>query len=74
MGFLPYCNSVSTIVLVYHVDSNEMPGVKAGLELYTCVVFYFEQIMESTAIRPLASHLINHPSKTNEVCRALLEK
>ena len=29
---------------------------------------------ETTAVRLLASHLTNHPSKTNKTCRKLLEK
>ena len=41
--------------------------------------YYFGRILKSSAdktaaVRPLASHLTNHPSRTNKICGALLEK
>ena len=63
-----------------HLDANKTQGEqKTRWELYKNTTSYFEQILESTTrkiatVRPLTSHLKDHPSKTKQTCGALLEK
>ena len=50
-----------------------------GEKLHKNAMIYCEQILErtnneKTAVRPLSSHITNHPSKTNKTCGTLPEK
>ena len=50
--------------------------MRTTAEYATCC---FEQVLEvardkTAAVRPLASHLANHPSRTNKTCRYLRNK
>ena len=54
-------------------------GKKARWNLYNDAACCSEQILEpaphkTTAVQPLTSHLINHPSQMNKICWPLLEK
>ena len=60
------------------MDNNETRREKAKWEPDKNTSCCFEQILEATphktvVIRRLASHLTNHPYKTNKTCGAMLE-
>ena len=79
MKYLLNYGSVSTIVRMRHLYSNETLREKARWGLYKNSTCWFQQIPEATpnktaAVRPLSSHLTNYLNQTNETCWALLEK
>ena len=69
---------------MHDMDAHKTYREKAKWERHKDPVSYFEQILEAvstkkkqnkkTAVRPLSSHLKTYPSKTNNTCRALLDK
>ena len=71
---------VVVLVLLYgRTTSEETFGEKGKYKLRKNTVCCFEQILEAThyksaTVRPLNSHLINHPSKIIKTRWALLEK
>ena len=79
MGFLPSCSCVHTTMWMHHIDTNKTLLEKALLELRNYTMCCLEQILDTTsnkiaAVCPSLSPLINHPSKMNMTCGALLEK
>ena len=77
--FLPCSGCVNTTVRMHQVDANKTHGEKARWELRKNATSYFERIPKATphittSIRPLTSHLKNHPSKTNQTRGTMLEK
>ena len=61
------------------LDANKTDGENVRRELHKNSTSYFEQILgatpyETAAVWPPTSHLKNHPSKTNKIYVALLEK
>ena len=71
--------NVKGLVIVLGLNFGEITGEKARWELHKDVACCFEQILEAAAyktavVRPLTSHLTNHPSKMNKTCFALLEE
>ena len=76
MGILPTCSRVSTTVWLHHLKLN---GEKVCWELHKNAECCFEQISIAVAYKiatvwPLASHLINYPSKMIKTYWALLLK
>ena len=64
---------------MHPMDANETPREKSRLELHKNATCCFEQFLEVTlhkteAIRPLTSHLKNHPRKTDYTGEPLLKK
>ena len=49
MGIIPSCSHVSTIVWLYHIDSNETPAEKAEWELHKNAEYCFEQIPKAAS-------------------------
>ena len=79
MGFFTSCDCVDTTLWMHHMNADKMHREKTSWELHNNATSYFEQILEATphettVVRPLTSHLKNHSSKINKICRALLEK
>ena len=78
-GVLPSCSYFHITIWVHHIDANKTHWEKANWELHKNATCYFEQILEAIpckteAVRSPISHLTNHPSKTNKIYGALLEK
>ena len=78
-GFIPSCGCINTTVWMHHIDTNKTHWEKVKWELHKNTTSYLEQILgatyhETAAVRPLASHLKNHPSKTNKICGTQLEE
>ena len=72
MGFLLSCSFVSITVWMDHLDANEMHVKKRDGD-YTRMIFAVlnkscKQVPKTAAIRPLTSHLTNHPIKLNKTC------
>ena len=71
---------VNTTGRMHHMNADKTYREKARRKLHKNVISYIKQILEATlpteriAVRPLTSHLKNHPSRTNKICRTLLEK
>ena len=64
---------------MHYVDANKMHKEKVSWELHKNAACCLEQILETAlhktaAVLPSASHLINHSSKTDKTCGALLKK
>ena len=79
MGFYLNTSCVGNIVWMHDLDSNEKYGEKARLELHKSVASCFEQIQvaaphKTATLRPLASHLTNHPINTNKTRRLQMEQ
>ena len=78
-GILKTRRRNSTIVWLHQMDFNEELELKTRWKLFSNSVGYFERILEAApfkaaAVRSPASHLTNHPSKTNKISCSLLEK
>ena len=61
------------MIQMYLLDLYETDAEKARRELPKKTVGCFQQILgaepdKTTAVRPLTSHLTNHPSKTSKAC------
>ena len=56
------------------MNANKIHREKTRWEIHKNATSYLEQILETIAVQPLISHFKNHPSKTNNKCRTLLEK
>ena len=72
MSILPSRGRVGTTAWMHHVNSNETHREKARWELHKNATS-FEKILvaalhKTIALRPLAFHFTNHPSKTSERC------
>ena len=57
---------------LHHVGFSQMIGEKARWELHKNAAYSFEKFLEAAphktaAVRPLISHLTNHPSKPRHV-------
>ena len=79
MGNFLSCSCVSTTVWLHHRDSNKIFGEKARWALHKNAACYLVRILEAahpktTAGWPLASHLMNHPSKMSKTCWALRDE
>ena len=75
--FLASC--INSTIWIYHIDADEANREEAGRELHQNATSYTEQIHEAKshetpAVRLPTSYLKNHSSKTNKICRTLLEK
>ncbi len=71
MGFLPSSGYVNTTVWMHHMDASETYKEKASCEQHKNATCLFEQILEVTpektaAVRPLTSHLTNHPRRAGQ--------
>ena len=64
-AFLNFEDCVSSTVWMHHLDSNETRKEKAVWKLYKYAPCWFKQIIKA-AVRLLASHLTNYPSKNNK--------
>ena len=63
----------------YYTDANKTHEEKARWQPHKNDSAVLKKILEAApkktvAVRPLTSYLINHPSKANKTCSALLEK
>ena len=72
--FLPNGRCVNTTVQMHHMNADQMHCEKAWWKLHENATSYSEQILEATpyettAVRSLTSHLLNHPNMTNKTCR-----
>ena len=76
--FIPSCSCVHTTVWMHHMDVNNTNREKARWELRKNTACYLEQDLEAVflqaaVVRPPASYLTNHSSKTKKTCRAQRE-
>ena len=77
-----FFKAVAVSVLLYGSTKwtfNKIHGEKARWELHKDTMCCFEQNLEAmthrtAAVKPLTSHLTNHPSKTNKTYRVQLVK
>ena len=70
-GFLSKCSCIHTTIWMHKMKKQD--------ENHTKILCSLEPNLEATphkasAVQPLTSHLINYSCKTNNTCRALLEK
>ena len=71
MGILLSCGDISTVWL-HFLDRNETLEEKGSWELHKNSICGFEQILltapnKTAVVRPLTSHLINHPRKAGKL-------
>ena len=69
-GFFSKSGPVGTTLWIHSLDSHEMLVENVWWQIYKNATCSFEQILEETphktVVRPLASHLTNHPGQTNK--------
>ena len=68
MEILPSSSHISTNVWLHHSNFNKILQEKARWEIHKDIACCFEQKLEAApyktaAVRPLTTHLTNHPSK-----------